>query len=138
MYQERLGSVDRPIHGGNSIQELPFRDAAGPCGGNSVFPTTAARESISPLEELTNAYHPYDEESGYDYDRVFVDGEGHDQQDGKVHEKYGITEEGCVVIVRPDQYINWIGSLEDLDEIDGFFDWRFDQTVIKRQGQTSS
>ncbi|KAJ6789159.1 hypothetical protein PWT90_06035 [Aphanocladium album] len=92
------------------------------CPIEVILVHTAARESINLLEDLVDVFHPLDEEFGYDYDRVFVDGKSYDGQDGKAYDKYGITEEGCVVIVRPDQYISWVGSLEDLDEIDAFFE----------------
>jgi len=70
----------------------------------------------------STVYHPFDEEFGYDYDKVFVDEVSYGGVDGKAYENYGVSKErGCVVIVRPDQYVSDICHLEDEKEIEGFF-----------------
>jgi phenol 2-monooxygenase len=41
---------------------------------------------------------------------------------GHAYEKCGVdASKGCVVILRPDQYIWWIGQLEDVEEMDQYF-----------------
>ncbi len=65
---------------------------------------------------------PYDEELGYDYDRVFVDGESYYEGHGRAYEGYGIDpERGCVVLLRPDQHVAWIGEVEDVAGLEGYF-----------------
>lgn len=82
----------------------------------------ALRDSIELLCDLHNIYHPFDEEFGYDYDKVFVDEVSYGGVDGKAYENYGVSKErGCVVIVRPDQYVSHILDLEDEKEIEAFF-----------------
>lgn len=44
--------------------------------------------------------------------------EGH----GHAYENYGIDSlRGCSVILRPDQYISWIGEMDDFDSMNKFF-----------------
>ena len=44
--------------------------------------------------------------------------EGH----GHAYENYGIDpEHGAAIILRPDQYISWIGDFDDYDSMDSFF-----------------
>jgi phenol 2-monooxygenase (NADPH) len=82
----------------------------------------AARDKIELLRDLHDVYHPLDKEFGYDYDKVFADGKDYMETGGKAYLGYEIDKErGCVVIVRPDQYISWIGDLEDVKEIECFF-----------------
>lgn len=41
---------------------------------------------------------------------------------GQAYEKYEVDDEsGCVVIVRPDQYVGWVGQVEEVNEIDAYF-----------------
>lgn len=45
--------------------------------------------------------------------------EGH----GHAYENYGVDKEtGCVVIVRPDGYVGHLGTLDDVEDIDAYFD----------------
>lgn len=76
------------------------------------------------LLDLHEVYHPFDKQTGWDYDKVYVDAPSHHEGDGKAYEGYGIDPKGkgVLVVARPDQYIGWIGELEDLDEIRKYFD----------------
>ncbi|RWA09683.1 hypothetical protein EKO27_g5429 [Xylaria grammica] len=53
---------------------------------------------------------------------IFVDDEGYDNTHGHAYEAYGIApSRGALVVIRPDQYISRIGSLNDVQGIDSFF-----------------
>ncbi|KAI1811251.1 FAD binding domain-containing protein [Poronia punctata] len=54
---------------------------------------------------------------------VFVDDEGYNNSGhGHAYEGYGIDPvEGALVIVRPDQYVARVGSLDDVEGVDSFF-----------------
>lgn len=44
--------------------------------------------------------------------------EGH----GQAYEKYGVDPAvGAAVILRPDQYVSWVGEFDDYEAMDGFF-----------------
>ena len=66
--------------------------------------------------------HPNDEHVGWDYDKVFVDADSYHEGFGQAYKNYGVDKaRGCVVAVRPDQYVGWVGDLEDIDELAQYF-----------------
>ncbi|KAI9154778.1 Phenol hydroxylase [Paramyrothecium foliicola] len=74
------------------------------------------------LLSLPEIFHPFSEEYGWDYGKVFADDSSYHEGHGKAYENYGINPtRGCVVIVRPDQYVSWIGELEDVNDMNRFF-----------------
>ena len=43
--------------------------------------------------------------------------------DGTAYEKWGVDRVlGALVVVRPDQYIGWVGELSDVDELTRYLD----------------
>jgi phenol 2-monooxygenase (NADPH) len=82
---------------------------------------SSPRTSIE-LLDLPDVFHPYSEREGWDYWKVFVDDQSYHEGHGHAYQKYGVDEKsGCVVVLRPDQYVSWIGEVEDLDEMERFF-----------------
>jgi phenol 2-monooxygenase len=72
--------------------------------------------------DLPDIFHPYDDGYGWDYWKVYVDDESYHEGHGHAYDNYGIDSEiGCVLIVRPDQYVSWIGSIDDISEMNRFF-----------------
>lgn len=73
--------------------------------------------------DLHKVYHPWDDRLGWDYWKVFSD------DDGTAYAEYGIDkQEGCAMMLRPDQHVSYIGPLPDNDAISRFFD-----RVLKRE-----
>ncbi|KAL9611333.1 MAG: hypothetical protein Q9167_004016 [Letrouitia subvulpina] len=73
------------------------------------------------LLDLHEIYHTYDEKRGWEYDKVFVDDESYHEGHGHAYEHYGVDKErGCVVILRPDHHVGWIGELEDVQDMDQY------------------
>ncbi|KAJ9144652.1 FAD binding domain-containing protein [Pleurostoma richardsiae] len=55
--------------------------------------------------------------------KTFADDDSYNSGHGHAYKSYGIdSKEGCLVIVRPDQYISKITSLEDTEGIRAFFE----------------
>ena len=82
---------------------------------------SAKRHEIE-LLDLHEAFHPWSEREGWDYNKVFVDDVSYHEGFGDAYKNYGVDKEnGCVVIARPDQYIGYIGELEDVTEMDAYF-----------------
>ena len=82
---------------------------------------SAPRQEVE-LLDLHEMFHPFDEKRGWDYEKVFVDDVSYHEGHGEAYKNYGVDKEsGCVVIARPDQYVGWIGELEDVRDIDRFF-----------------
>ncbi|CDM35428.1 Aromatic-ring hydroxylase-like [Penicillium roqueforti FM164] len=79
----------------------------------------APRKSVD-LMELPKLFIPFDENLGYDYWRVFADEELYSEKRGRAYQQYGIGAEGCTVLVRPDQHVALIGTLDDFAAIELF------------------
>lgn len=74
------------------------------------------------FEHFPDLLHPFGEDKGWDYNKIFVDGVSYHEGDGKAYEGYGIDREsGKVVVVRPDGYVAWMGDIEDVDGLAGYF-----------------
>jgi phenol 2-monooxygenase len=71
--------------------------------------------------DFPEVFRTYDEVDGYDYSKIYVDEESYHEGDGKMYETFNIAAEGCAVILRPDQYVSYVGPLEDVAAIDSFF-----------------
>jgi phenol 2-monooxygenase (NADPH) len=81
---------------------------------------SSPRTSIEFLD-LPDIFHPFFEAEGWDYWKVFVDDVSYHEGHGHAYQGYGVdSNSGCLVILRPDQYVSWIGELEDTDEMERF------------------
>ena len=68
---------------------------------------------------------PFDPVEGWTYDKIWCgDACMFDRYcDGTAYEKWGVDRVlGALVVVRPDQYIGWVGELGDVDELVGYLD----------------
>lgn len=72
--------------------------------------------------DFPEAFRPYDEVDGYDYWKIFVDAESYHEGYGKIYEYFGIDpQEGCAMIIRPDQYLSYVGKVDAYEDMDRFF-----------------
>ncbi|KAI1496213.1 phenol hydroxylase [Biscogniauxia marginata] len=84
---------------------------------------SSKRTDTELLRDFPSILHPFDKHTGWDYYKVFVDDVSYHEGFGDVYKNYGIDkEQGCVVVARPDQYVGWIGELEDVDELRKYFE----------------
>ena len=75
------------------------------------------------LLDLHEIFHSFSERDGWDYSKVFVDDQSYHEGFGDTYKNYGVDlREGCVVITRPDQYFGYIGTLEDVADMERYFD----------------
>ena len=82
---------------------------------------SAPRQEVE-LLDLHEIFHPFDAKAGWDYEKVFVDDVSYHEGHGEAYRCYGVdSETGCLVIVRPDQHVAWIGELEDVGDVDRYF-----------------
>ena len=83
---------------------------------------SAERSSVELLNDFPRILHPFSEDEGWDYDKVFVDDRSYHQGHGRAYEQYGIDKQkGCIVILRPDQYVGYVGHLEDVEDLETYF-----------------
>jgi phenol 2-monooxygenase len=80
---------------------------------------TSNRNDIDALS-LPNIFHPRSESKGHHYWRIFArDNDGGDD----VYKAFGIDEGvGCLIVVRPDQHVAYIGDLWDLESVGKYFE----------------
>lgn len=67
-------------------------------------------------------FRPYSPTNGWDYSKILVDDESYHEGHGQAYKNYGIDpEKGCAVILRPDQYVSWVGEVDDYEMMERFF-----------------
>jgi phenol 2-monooxygenase len=98
-----------------------------PPGANydAVFEVLAVHKALRgehTIFDFPEVFRTFDDVDGYDYSKIYVDEESYHEGDGKFYETFGIVPEGCAVILRPDQYVSYVGLLEDVAAIDSFFE----------------
>ncbi|PLN78989.1 FAD binding domain-domain-containing protein [Aspergillus taichungensis] len=88
-----------------------------------VLTVHAGPRTAVELLDLPEAFHPYDKESGWDYWKVFVDDQSYHEGHGQIYINYGIhPDHGASMIIRPDQYVSWVGEVDDYVQMSRFFD----------------
>lgn len=80
----------------------------------------APRHSVT-IFDFPEVFREYDETDGWDYNKIFVDDASYHEGHGNIYEEFGIAPTGCIVIARPDQYVSYIGSLDDPTAVTKFF-----------------
>ncbi|TDZ21500.1 Phenol hydroxylase [Colletotrichum orbiculare MAFF 240422] len=84
---------------------------------------SAKRTETELLRDFPDILHPYDAHLGWDYNKVFVDDESYHEGFGDAYKNYGVDRQrGAVVVVRPDQYVAWVGDLEDFEDLQKYFE----------------
>lgn len=91
---------------------------------NSVIDILAIHSSPRTAVEFfdfPDIFRALDEETGWDYSKIFVDDVSYHEGHGKAYEGYGVGPEGCLVVLRPDQYVGFVGELEDVKGVEKYF-----------------
>mgnify|MGYP001568942251 FL=1 len=82
----------------------------------------SAPRAFTELHDFHDIFHPYSKRDGWDYWKIYVDDISYHEGHGQAYENYGVDKnKGCAVILRPDQYVSWVGELEDVQDMDTFF-----------------
>ncbi|KAK0101985.1 hypothetical protein ONS96_005953 [Cadophora gregata f. sp. sojae] len=82
----------------------------------------SAKRAETELHSFPDIFHPFDKQDGWNYWKIFVDDVSYHEGYGNAYENYGVDRSnGCVVILRPDQYVAWVGALEDTEAMDQYF-----------------
>lgn len=85
---------------------------------------SSPRREVELLDDFPAVLHPLRRNGmGWDYNKVFVDDESYHDGHGHAYEGYGVDKQkGCVVALRPDGYIGYVGDLEDVASLAGYFE----------------
>jgi phenol 2-monooxygenase len=91
-------------------------------GGRSlveVFTVHASPRHSIDLLDLPDIFHPWDPELGWDYGKVFTDEKSYQNpvDTGHLYRDFGIADERCCVLLRPDQHVCMISRIEDAAEL---------------------
>lgn len=79
------------------------------------------RTSIE-LLDLPDIFHPFHNSTGWDYWKVYSDEQSYHEGHGQAYANYGIDpRRGAAIIVRPDQYVSWVGEADDYEQMSQFF-----------------
>ena len=77
----------------------------------------SANEHQVELSHFHSTFFPLREDGGYDHTRLYLDASG------AGHAFYGVdAAKGCLVVLRPDQHVGYIGELEDLEDVTRYLD----------------
>lgn len=103
------------------------RGAGGAGGAVEVLTVHSAKRTEAEFfRDFPEVLRPFDEHDGWDYNKIYVDDVSYHEGFGDAYKNYGVDKErGCVVVARPDQYVGWIGELEDFDGLQKYFEGIF-------------
>lgn len=71
--------------------------------------------------DLPEVFRHYDEVNGWDYWKIYVDDVSYHEGYDKFYETFDISSEGCAIIIRPDQYVSYVGPMDDIESLNKFF-----------------
>lgn len=80
----------------------------------------APRTSVT-IFDFPEVFRHFDEIDGWDYNKIFVDDVSYHEGFGNIYGALGIPHSGCIVIVRPDQYVSYVGPMDDTAAVSRFF-----------------
>ncbi|KAL3461616.1 thioredoxin-like protein [Aspergillus heterothallicus] len=87
-----------------------------------VITVHAAPRNQLDIFDFPEAFRPYGEIDDWNYENVFVDDLSYHEGHGKLYETFGIDpEKGCLIVLRPDQYVSYVRPLEDYEAVDRLF-----------------
>jgi len=116
--------------GGQSAPDIPLVDRYVAIPGRFESPMDVFTIHCAPWKEVEffdfpDSLRPFSTETGYAYEKIWCDDAcAFDRYcDGTAYEKWGVDRVlGALVVVRPDQYIGWVGRLEDAEGMTRYFD----------------
>lgn len=119
---EKLATIGKALGGSNSFLRRFTPKDSKPDSVFEILAVHSGRRQQTTIFDFPEAFRNFDERDGWDYSKIVVDDQSYHEGHGHIYDNYGIDpEEGCVVILRPDQYISYIGPVDDYDTLDKFF-----------------
>ncbi|OQU96557.1 Phenol hydroxylase, dimerization domain-containing protein [Cladophialophora immunda] len=87
-----------------------------------VLSVHASKRQDVTIFDFPEAFRPWDARDGWDYWKIHVDDVSYHEGYGDAYTHYGVDRaRGCAVILRPDQYVSWVGDMDDYESMDKFF-----------------
>ena len=87
-----------------------------------IYTIHSAPRARVELLDLHEVFHPWDEDAGYDYWKVYADDDSWHEGFADAYGAYGIDRnDGCLVICRPDQHVGLICGVDELSVVEEYF-----------------
>ncbi|KAK5947616.1 hypothetical protein PMZ80_001769 [Knufia obscura] len=120
--KRRLDRLGEKLGGEDSFLRLCTPSGARYDSVIELLSCHSAPRQETTIFDFPEVFRPWDENDGWDYWKVHVDDQSYHEGHGQAYKNYGINPtRGCSVILRPDQYISWIGEMDDYKSMDSFF-----------------
>ncbi|KAK5955407.1 hypothetical protein OHC33_003045 [Knufia fluminis] len=120
--KRRLDRLGEKLGGEDSFLRLCTPSGARYDSVIGLLSCHSAPRQETTIFDFPEVFRPWDENDGWDYWKVHVDDQSYHEGHGQAYKNYGINPtRGCSVILRPDQYISWIGEMDDYKSMDSFF-----------------
>ncbi|KAK0323586.1 hypothetical protein LTR82_005333 [Friedmanniomyces endolithicus] len=134
--REKLAALGRAVNTDASfLRRFTPPNPGGRC--DAVFELlavhSAPRHSVT-IFDFPEVFRQFTELDGYDYGKIFVDDVSYHEGFGDLYKNFGIAAEGCAVILRPDQYISFVGPLDDVAALETFFSGFMREQVVSNGG----
>ncbi|KAJ5682531.1 hypothetical protein N7462_005696 [Penicillium macrosclerotiorum] len=127
--KERLQQFLKSFHGEEKQGRTSILKRYMPIYGDfdpvDILAIHSAPWAESEFFDFPEVLRPFDPVRGWNYDKIWCDDDcvWDRDCDGKGYERWGVDRvQGAVLILRPDQYIGWVGQLEDMDEMTRYLD----------------
>lgn len=92
---------------------------------DTVFEILAVHKAprgTTTIFDFPEVFRPFDDVDGWDYMKIYVDEESYHEGHGEMYKTHEISESGCLVVLRPDQYVSYVGPMDSLNSVNRFFD----------------
>jgi phenol 2-monooxygenase len=127
--KQRIETLSRALAGQSGTNISPLGRYLG-IPGRFESPVDVFTVHASPWKgveffDFPEILRPYDSMKGWAYDKIWCDDHCIFDRycDGTAYEKWGVDRVlGALVVVRPDQYIGWVGELGDVEEMTQYLD----------------
>ncbi|KAJ5115005.1 Monooxygenase FAD-binding [Penicillium alfredii] len=117
---DRVQNLGKALSRDGSVIHRINQEGDGLVGKVAAYLIHSSSRSKLEWTSLPEAFRPFDNTTGYDYWKVFADNQPHCEGRGRAYRFYGISAKGCLVLLRPDQHVAFIASLEDLGGVEMF------------------
>ncbi|KAL9037445.1 MAG: hypothetical protein Q9214_005703 [Letrouitia sp. 1 TL-2023] len=90
------------------------------CGHIEIITVHAAKRVDIELLDLHEVFHPWSDEGGWDYWKVYSDDSTWHEGACNTYNTLGIGAEGCMILVRPDGYVSLVCRMGDIGPVERF------------------
>ena len=88
-----------------------------------IYTIHSAPRARVELLDLHEVFHPWDEDVGYDYWKVYADDDSWHEGFADAYGAYGIDRKnGCLVVCRPDQHVGLICGVDELSVVEEYLE----------------